>query len=122
MTKKEQMRAMREQGMKHKEIAAAFGVSAQYVSVVCGKFGPSHFVPIGDECIYPNLRKWMNKNKVTRAEFLRRMELATHNSNHARFNKCIRGEYQPRKPFIDKMIKVTGLKYETLFYTEVDNG
>lgn len=121
MTKKEQMMAMREQGLKHREIAAAFGVSRQYVAFVCGKCDPAYFVPIGDECVYPNLRKWMNKNKVSRSEFLRRMGITTGADNQERLNKTIRGEFQPRKKYIDKMLQVTGLKYETLF-AEVEDG
>jgi hypothetical protein len=34
----------------------------------------------------------------------------------------MRGDAQPRKPYIDKMLAVTGMTYEELFYTEVDDG
>ena len=115
MNKKEQMKLLRDQGLKHREIAEIFGVSRQYVADVCGKCDPAYFTPVGSECVYPNLRKWMNENKVSRREFLKRMGLTPHTSNHVRFSNCIRGEYQPYKPYIDKMLKVTGMTYEMLF-------
>jgi transcriptional regulator with XRE-family HTH domain len=121
MNKKEKMKLLREQGFKHQEIADMFGVSRQYVADVCGNCDPAYFIPIGDECVYPNLKKWMNENKVSRREFIKRMGLTPHTSNHARFNKCVRGEYQPPKPYIDKMLAVTGLTYEKLF-EEVQDG
>ena len=122
LSKRKQMQMLREQGLKHREIAEKFGCSRQYVAMVCGKCDPAYFSPIGDDCIYPNLRKWMNENKVSRKEFIRRMGLAEFGGNHERFSKCLRGESHPRKPYIDKMLEVTGLTYETLFYTEVDDG
>ena len=121
MDKKQQMRLLREQGLKHREIAEVFGVSRQYVADVCGKCDPAHFIPIGEDCIYPNLRKWMNENKIPRKEFVKRMGLTHNSSNIERLGKCIRGEYQPPKPYIDKMLEVTGMTYETLF-AEVDDG
>lgn len=121
MNKKEQMKLMREHGLKHREIAEVFGVSRQYAADVCGKSDPAYFIPIGDDCIYPNLRKWMNKNKISRKEFLRRMGLSEHSANTGRFGRFIKGEQHPRKPYIDKMLKVTGMTYEMLF-AEVDDG
>ena len=121
-SKRKQMQMLRDQGLKHREIAEKFGCSRQYAAMVCGKCDPAYFVPIGEECVYPNLRKWMNEHKISRKEFLRRMDITAHTSNYARLNGCIRGEYQPRKPYIDKMLEITGMTYETLFYTEVDDG
>lgn len=114
--RKEQMRQLRKQGLKHKEIAERFGVSTQYVSHVCGECYPFRFVPVGKECIYPNLRKWMNENEVSRSEFLRRMGIEVHTKNLEKLGHYIRGETYPKKPYIDKMLKVTGLTYEVLFY------
>lgn len=122
MGKKEQMRQMREQGFKHREIAERFGVSRQYAAHVCGYCDPAYFVPIGDECIYPNLRNWMNTHKVSRKEFLRRLGLTAHSNDYERLLKYMTGKQHPRKPYIDKMLAVTGMTYETLFYMEVDDG
>lgn len=118
MSKRKQMQALRAQGLKYKEIGERLGVSAQYVAVVCGKGDQAYYRPVGDECVYPNLRKWMNKNKVSRREFLRRMGLTAHTGNYERLTSYLRGETEPRKAYIDKMLEVTGLTYEELFYTE----
>ena len=117
-SKRKQMQMLRDQGLKYKEIAEKFGVSNQYVSMVCGKCSPAYFQHIDDSCIYPNLRKWMNEKKVSRREFLRRMGLAPYTGNYERFASYLRGESCPRKQYIDKMLEVTGMTYETLFYTE----
>lgn len=121
MTKKEQIIQMRQQGLKCKDIADALGCSRQYISMVCGGRSPSRFQYIGDKCIYPNLRKWMNENKVSRTELLRRMGLVTKTANYTRITNYIYGQYDPSKRFIDRMLKITGLTYETLFYTEVED-
>ena len=117
-SKRKQMQMLRDQGLKHKEIAEKFGCSRQYVAMVCSKCDPAYFIPIGEECVYPNLRKWMNENKVSRKEFLRRMGLTPHNTNYDRFNSYITGKNHARKPYIDKMLEVTGFTYEELFHTE----
>jgi transcriptional regulator with XRE-family HTH domain len=116
MNKKEEMRAMRSQGMVYREIAEKFGVSRQYVAAVCGGRDPACFRPIGSSCVYENLRNWMNDHKVSRNEFVRRMGLEKHTRNCARFNCIMRGELQPRKDYIDRMLDVTGMPYEKLFY------
>lgn len=117
-SKRKQMQMLRDQGMKYKEIAEKIGVSSQYVSMVCGKCDPAYFQYVDESCIYPNLRKWMNDNKITRREFLRRMGLMPYTGNYERFGSYLRGTNYPRKQYIDKMLKVTGMTYETMFYTE----
>ena len=122
ISKRKQMQMMREAGSKCKEIAEAFGVSKQYVSQVCGKGNPKYFQIVGDDCPYPNLRNWMNENKVSKMELLRRIGLASVPSNYERLCSYINGKTFPRKPYIDKMLKVTGLTYEELFYTDVKDA
>lgn len=118
MSKKEQILALRKQGLKHKEIAERLGISEQYSSQVCGAVYPMYATPVGSECVYPNLREWMNENRVSRKEFLQRMGLTVHQNNYDRLNSYMTGKYYPRKPYIDKMLEVTGMTYETLFYVE----
>lgn len=100
--------------MTYKQIGEAMGISRQRVSQICGKQDVAHFRVITD-CPYHNLRNWMNENKVSRTEFIRRMGLESNRENLARFRKIIRGENEPRKSYIDKMLKVTGFTYEQLF-------
>lgn len=121
-SKRMQMMLLRDQGLTHREIAERFGVSRQYVAMVCGRFDPVYFSPIGKECIYPNLRKWMNIHKVSRKEFLRRMDLTPSSNNYDRLNSYLYGIGYPRKPYIDKMLAITGLTYEELFKTEDEDG
>lgn len=123
MADKEQMIRLRDQGLKHADIARICGVSRQYVAVVCGKTNYVHFTPISaNGCVYPNLRKWLNENKVSKAEFLRRMGFTLHDHNYDKLASYLSGECNPRKPYIDRMLRVTGMNYETLFYTEAEDG
>ena len=121
-SKRKQMQMLREQGLTYQKIAEQFGVSKQYVAQVCGKRDPAHFAYVSDKCIYPNLRDWMNKNKVSRMEFVRRMGLTTNAENCNNLSSYINGKTHPRKQYIDKMLKVTGLTYEEMFCVEVDDG
>lgn len=114
-------RAYRDQGLTYAQVAEKLGVSKQRVAQLLGQQDTRRYQPIKETCIYPNLRAWMNDNKVSRSEFLRRMGLTTQNTNAVVFNHILRGEQDPRKSFIDKMIEVTGLPYETLFKV-IDNG
>lgn len=115
MGKKDQIRALRKQGLTYRKIAEQFGCSYQYVAQVCGRKCDYRFSTIKDTCIYPNLRKWMNDNRISRAEFVRRMGLMPETCNISRFGNVLLGKHYPRKPYIDLMIKVTGMPYEVLF-------
>lgn len=117
-SKRKKMKMLREHGLTYQEIGDRVGVSKQYVGVVCGEHNPSYFAYIGKECIYPNLRDWMNDNKVSRRELLRRMGLTAHAENYGRLSRYLRGEASPRKHYIDRMLDVTGMTYEEMFYTE----
>ena len=112
--------ADRETGMTLQQVAEKHGVSRQYVSVVCGKYNPSYFKYITEEgCIFPNLRRWMNENKVGKQEFLRRMHMDTCGVNSTRLKGVINGSSTPRKDWIDLMLGVTGMTYEKLFAMEL---
>ena len=113
----------REAGMKYREIAEKHGVSYQYVATICGKYNPLRFHFITETgCVYPNLREWMNKNKVSKSEFLRRMSLEVCVANLRRLGGVMSGNQDPRKKYIDAMIGATGMTYETLFALEEDGG
>lgn len=114
--------ADREKGMTLQQIADKNGVSKQYVAQVVGKQSPKGFRVITEECVYPNLRKWMNANKVSRAELCRRMGITSEPSNIARLRTYMNGRADPPKRTIDKMLQVTGMTYEVLFYREDKNG
>lgn len=116
MANKWKMLEDREAGMTYKEIAEKHGVSRQYVAVVVGKYDPAHFRFISEKgCVYPNLRRWMNENRVSATDLLRRMHLEPLSENASRLKNVMRGHGNPRKDYIDRLIEATGMKYEKLF-------
>lgn len=116
MKKYEIYRAEHEKGMTYREIAAKYGVSKQNVAQACGKMRENWFRPYtSDEVVYPNLLKWLNENRVSRSEFIRRIGSACGHSHQDSLRRWLRGAAYPTKPIIDRMIEVTGLKYEELW-------
>lgn len=118
-TKTDLYRAERDNGLTYKQIAEKYGVSIQRVGQACGKENPKHFRMIQDNCIYPNLRNWMNDNKVSRKALAQRMGFVGYESTQYKIGQYMKGENDPPKKVIDKLIEVTGMTYEELFYTEV---
>ena len=111
--------AERAKGKTYKEIGEMFGVSHQAVADALGKSDPAKFRPWTKErCIYPNLRNWLNENKVSLREFARRSEVVASGRTLSRFAAYFRGENYPPKQTIDKILNVTGLTYEQLWEVE----
>ena len=123
MTKSEIYRMERDKGLKYREIAEKYGVSRQWVASACGKWQPSRFTPYDEKaCRYENLRKWLNNEKLTRNELLRRLGLECHNKNYKRLLTILSGRCDFRKREIDKLIALTGLTYEQLFAEDEKGG
>lgn len=119
MTNKQQILALRSQGMTYRQIAQSVGVSFQWVSIICGQADGSHFRPVTEQsCVWPMLRQWMNENKISRNELLRRMRFNTSGNTNAKLARILRGEQELSKPWIDRLIFATGLPYEQLFAQE----
>lgn len=111
--------ADRERGMTYHQIAEKHGVSRQAVAQACSKYSPGHFRPYtAEQVVYPNLRRWLNENKVSRSEFVRRMGLLPEGSNLDHVRNWFSGRYYPIKRVIDSMLEVTGLTYEELWEVE----
>lgn len=111
--------ADRAKGMTYRKIAEKHGVSHQTVAQVCAKYSPNRFKPFtAEEVIYPNLRRWLNKNKVNKAEFMRRMGILPQPSGFSRMTSWMKGKTHPDKKHIDKILAVTGLTYEKLWEVE----
>lgn len=112
-------RAEEEKGLSRKEIAEKYGVSRQAVHQACGKYDPGHFRKITEKgCVYPNLRNWMNENKVGYMELVRRMDFLACRNNIQAQQAWMSGRCDPRKETIDKLIAITGIPYEKLFAKE----
>jgi transcriptional regulator with XRE-family HTH domain len=119
MKKFELYRQERKEGLTYREIAEKYGVSYQVVAQACGKSQPNRFrFWTKDMCIYPNVRKWLNENKITYRELQRRLGWETCSANYIYIGDWLRGKTYPRKKVIDKLLSATGLTYEKFFETE----
>lgn len=109
-------RSERENGLTYKEIAEKYGVSKQAVYQACAKMSPGHFKHYTTtQVIYPNLLRWLNKNRVCRAEMARRLGFAPWPKSFAKLSDWFSGRTFPQKKNIDQLIEITGLSYEELF-------
>lgn len=108
--------AERDKGLTYREIAKKYGVSYQNVCQACSRFNPKQFRFHGETAvIYPNLRKWMNDNKISIAELVRRLGLSPVSNNITTVSSILKGGSHLRKHQIDNLISVTGMTYEELF-------
>lgn len=109
-------RAERDKGLTYQQIADKYGVTRQNVGIACAKYNPNKFrFQSEDKVIYPNLRNWMNTNKVGVSELLRRMRMSPGTGNHSMMRAVLRGKSNPRKALVDTLLSVTGMTYEELF-------
>lgn len=115
----EEMQALRAQGYSYAKIADVSGISRQMVHCLIGKTDIGKVRPITEkQCVYPSLRKWMNDNHISRMELARRVYGNTGGRNYQRVNDFITARSGIRtlhKPFLDKLLEITGLTYEQLF-------
>ena len=119
MKKYEIYREEREKGLTYREIADKYGVTRQNVAQCCAKYNPKHFhIWTERMCIYPNVRKWLNENKISKSELVRRMGVRVHAGTNSVVSSYLRGEHYPPKQTIDKLLSVTGLTYEKFFKTD----
>lgn len=116
MSSYEEKLELREQGLSYTQIAEKLGVSPQAVRQALAKHNPKYFQFVTEKgCIYKGLREWMNENKVSRAELIRRMGYEPLSETHTRFGNYLSGRSDFRKTNIDGILKVTGMTYEQAF-------
>ena len=121
MKRFELYRAEREKGLTYRQIAAKYGVSHQVIGQACGKTNPLRFRYWGEKaCVYPNVRAWLNDNKVSKSELIRRMGLETCPNTMAAIGANLNGRTFPQKHKIDMLLAVTGLSYEEFFEREAE--
>ena len=115
MSKYEEMKMLREQGMTHQQIADACGVSIRYVSQVLAEYDPRYFHPFSKRrCIYINLRKWLNNNKVSVTELVRRTGRVPYAGTTLRMRERLRGDIKWSDREIERFCDVTGLTAKKL--------
>lgn len=114
-------RQERMNGLTYRDIAKKYGVSYQAVQIACSQHKGYGFVPFTKKtCVYPNLRKWLNDNKVSMRDFVRRCNLTPHGVTSQRYKDYVTGRCYPSKQTIDVLLKVTGLTYEQFFEVDAD--
>ena len=112
---------MCEEGYSQTDIAAALGVSRQRVHQITGGYHAGHFKKFTEkQVVYPNLRNWLNENRMTKKGLLDRLGLEYHSRTIAVYSSYLCGRSFPPKKTIDKLLEMTGLTYEQLFYMEGD--
>ena len=110
--------AARAEGLTYREIAEKYGVSHQAVSQACAQ-RMGYFKPYTkEEVVYPNLRKWLNENEISRSEFTRQLNRIPNSTSRTQVSEWFRGRCYPTKKIIDRIIAMTGLSYEKLWEEE----
>lgn len=116
MATRAEKQALRDQGLTYEEIGRELGISTQAVWQAIGGRDESKFYvfkPTG--CVFPGLRRWLNANRVSRRELMRRMGRAPVASSMTRLSNKLAGRTQLRKSDIDAILAVTGMTYEEAF-------
>lgn len=107
------MISMRAEGYGFGEIAAHFGVSKETairrVKTLCKGVCETKQEP-RINIVYPAIGKWMRENKVSVYDFASKSGI-----DPTSCYKILSGRVEPRKTSIDRILAVTGGKYETTF-------
>lgn len=113
------MEAMRKNGATLTEIGNAFGLKRQRIYQIIGRAGVKRFREVTpDKCAYVGIREWMNYNKVGFADFTRMIYGDFHPENYQRVCNWLKGNGDPRKKDIDKILQIIKQPYEVAFGKE----
>ena len=114
--KAELYRKHREAGETYAQIAKRYGVSSQAVAAACARGQSGRFRAwTKEQCIYPNLRQWLNENQIGMTGLLCRLDILPTDSARGRYESYLKGRTYPQKKNIDRMLQVTGMTYEQLW-------
>lgn len=108
--------ALRNEGKTYQEIGEIMGISKQRVHHLIGQENIHLFREITPEkCAFVGLRDWMNSNKVCVAELTRRLYGHSNPNQQKYVRERIANKSNFQKDFIDKVLQLTGLTYESAF-------
>lgn len=116
----EKIKELKRRGYTDKELAKLYDLSPARISTLCG--GMSNDARgrfqsrVYDECIYPNLKNYLIKNKVSLTALANMMY--DNSYNMITLKNLLRGNGIWKKPTIDRLLKATGLTYEVAFAEE----
>jgi len=115
-SRKSKLQKARDEGLTYDEISRRFGISKQRVHQIIGKSNTSLFRPITPKmCVYDGIRLWMNKNKISTAELVRRIYGRTGGEAYEMTRRRLTGINELTKTYIDKILSITNLTYEEAF-------
>ena len=114
------MLEMRDNGKTYQEIADAFFLTRQRVYDLIGdpSFGKGFRGVSEEQCIFRNLREWMNKKRITVAGFARDVYGQSGTTYKSKMRNYLRGETGLKKEAIDKILSITKMTYEECFAEE----
>ena len=100
-------------GMKVSEIAKKYGISETYAQMMTPRTKERKYKIWYEAYIYPNIAAWMRKTNTAAIDFGKHLGV-----NQNSFFKAMTGEINLNKPKIDKILALTGMKYEDAFRTK----
>ena len=114
-------KAERDAGMTYQKMSEKHGVSKQSIHQAmkaCGYLGFEFRPFTKKQCIYHDLRLWLNINKVPVGRLVVLMGDLALEENVGKMRDVLSGIRIPNKKVIDKLIAVAGMPYEQLFAGE----
>lgn len=117
MVTREEKKRLRDQGMTYREIGKVLGISYQavYQTLENEMTGDWFRTVTPKRCIYPKLRAWMNDNRVSVIELIRRIGGNPSETRYNRVARSLNGNARMTKETIDEILAVTGMTYEEAF-------
>lgn len=104
---------MRKQGYTIKEIAKELHVSKSVICELAPKGINNRKPEYQAKYKYPNIKRWIAKNKVPARKLAKRLEIP-----ESTLRAYMQGKVDIRKSVIDKILEITGMSYEQAFEEE----
>lgn len=120
----ERFSVLRAEGLTYREIAERYGCSEQNVSQVLSVENKKRFHYFSEKSvIYNGLREWLNENKVSVSELIRR-KYGYHIGGEAHYYMTARlsGKTRLNMDDIEFFLRMTGKTYEELFHKPKTEG